>query len=427
MSLEVIYKKIYGLRTKVLEYWGVYGVSVLMNCIGSEEVISGSRTFIEVITDWANPAVLILLVLTFAVILFYLSLAFLRHYSMNQNFTAAFTKIMHSHSECPNIDKITYGLSWGKNKTLWLAPKMILGLETKQVVVADYNGVPYDFTGDLSSEFIGFEQSEYINKIRCLGNDLPRYMLSRYGSNFDKSNPLLTLQLRKTSWSACQFVWNRYVGVKDDSERERLQSTWRNKIIKEHLDSGLRVARYPNSLCLHLVIETGDGNALVTEISKEKENDYPTTKAVSLGEQLELSDFVDINDFRQDFVKEWVVRSLCEEFGLSDDKYHEEFDDASVRVLALNFEMDIYNFALVCTIKMRHDLTQFKKVVNATVEQKEITDMVELPLYNIPRVLLDYEKNKEEYHPSSYLRLLLFYLYKNGYRRTCKDFCALKH
>ena len=39
---------------------------------------------------------------------------------------------------------------------------------------------------------------------------------------------------------------------------------------------------------------------------------------------------------------------------------------------------------------------------------------------------MGYPGNKGEYHPSSYLRLLLFYLYKNGYRRTCKVFGRYK-
>ena len=230
--------------------------------------------------------------------------------------------------------------------------------------------------------------------------------------------------LAKTFWRHCQFVWKRYYGEENELEKREL---WRNQIVREHLESGLRVARYPNSFCLHLVIETENGNVLITEISKEKVNDYPTTKAVSLGEQIELSDFVEPKDFQEDFVKEWTKRAVCEEFGITAAQYEEEFEVASLRVLSLDMEMDIYNFALVCTIKMRHSCEQFTKIVNTTIEQKEISNMFELSINKIPDILMAYPNNRNEYHPSSYLRLLVFYIYKNGYRRTCKEFYSKGH
>lgn len=147
-----------------------------------------------------------------------------------------------------------------------------------------------------------YDASKDFAETKKLGNDLPRYMLTRYGSNFDRNNPMLTLQLRKSSWSQCQFVWhNRYYG---EEHAKEMQELWRYGIISEHMNSGLCVANYPNSFCLHLIIETKDGNVVITEISREKSNDYPTTKAVSIGEQLELADFIDKKDFQEDFVTE---------------------------------------------------------------------------------------------------------------------------
>ena len=139
-------------------------------------------------------------------------------------------------------------------------------------------------------------------------------------------------------------------------------------------------------------------------------------------EQIELADFIDQKDFQEDFVTEWTRRAVCEEFGLSEQQYERAFDEKSLRVLSLDFEMDIYNFALVCTMKMMHDCEEFKKLVSSTIEQKEISDMQDMHVEDIPVVLMGYPGNEKEYHPSSYLRLLMFYLYKNGYKRTCKVF-----
>ncbi len=423
--METLYKKLYGLRNTVLEYWLIYLVSVVMNYLGDQDVISGEQQFWQKMLDLGNAPVFILAILTAFMAAFYLLLAISGRYTRRQQPVAAFTDLMKAHSEETAHAKIAGGLVWGKNRTLWTAPNIVIGIEPKNVRVVDYNDTPFEFVNDeLRARFSVFEQSEAFKRTKSLGNNLPRYMLTRYGTNYDKSNPILTLQLRKTSWAFCQFVWhNRYFGEEDAEIKQEL---WRDSIISEHMNSGLRVANYPNSLCLHLIIETKDGNVLITEISQEKSNDYPTTKAVSIGEQLELSDFVDQRDFQDDFVTEWTRRAVCEEFGLSEDQFAEVFDEHSLRVLSLDFEMDIYNFTLVSTIRLRQTCEEFKRVVGSTIEQKEISDISELTLAEIPGILLRYPSNEGEYHPSSYLRLLLFYLYKNGYRRTCRAFVNWK-
>ncbi len=423
MSVEVLYKRMYGYRVKIAEYIAVYLISLVMNYLSDQDVLNGSHTVWQKMTDLNNSAVFVLVLLIGFAFLFYVLLAIFGYYTRKRNLSAEFTEIMKAHTEEIAQPAITGGLSWGLNRTLWMAPTMVLGLPSKSVMMANYDDTPYDFAPDLREDFDAFVASGYMKQIQKVGNDLPRYMLTRYGSNFDKENPLLTIQLKKTFWRHCQFVWRRYYGEENELEKREL---WRNQIVSEHLESGLRVARYPNSFCLHLVIETENGNVLITEISKEKVNDYPTTKAVSLGEQIELSDFVEPKDFQQDFVKEWTRRAVCEEFGITGAQYEEEFEVNSLRVLSLDMEMDIYNFALVCTIKMRHSCEQFTKIVNTTIEQKEISNIIELPLSEVPSILMEYPKNKDEYHPSSYLRLLVFYLYKNGYRRTCERICRMK-
>ena len=423
--MERLYKKLYGLRSTVIEYWAIYLVSVVMNYLGEGEVLSGEQTFWQKISDIENTPVIILVILTFFMSVYYILLFVSGYFAEKQEPVAAFTDLMKAHSDEIAHAKIAGGLVWGKNRTLWTAPSIVIGIEPQNVRVAEYKEDPFEFVDDeMKSSFIRFEGSEAFKKTQSLGNDLPRFMLTKYSSNFNKEKPILSLQLRKTSWGKCQFVWhNRYFGEKNEKE---LQKKWTESIVEEHMNSGLKVANYPNSLCLHLIIETKDGNVVITEISREKSNDYPTTKAVSIGEQLELSDFIDQRDFQEDFVTEWTRRAVCEEFGLSENQYQSIFDEKSLRVLALDFEMDIYNFSLVGIIRLRKTCEQFKRVVGSTIEQKEISDIQEMTLNEIPKVLMDYLKNKGEYHPSSYLRLLLFYLHKNGYRRTCATFGNLK-
>ena len=419
--METLYKRLYGLSNSVFEYWVVYLVSVVMNYLGEREVLSGKETFWQKFLDIENPPVFILVVLTMLMIVFYALLVVSGHYSRKQEPVAAFTDLMKAHSDDIAHAKIAGGLVWGQDRTLWMAPNIVVGIEPQNVRIVEYKDDPFEFVNEnLRIACEVFENSKDFQKTRALGNDLPRFMLTKYSSNFNKNKPILSLQLKKTSWGKCQFTWyNRYYGEKD---AKHLQKQWTESIVAEHMNSGLKVANYPNSLCLHLVIETKDGNVLITEISKEKSNDYPTTKAVSIGEQIELSDFVDQKDFQEDFVTEWTRRAVCEKFGLSEKQFEGIFEQKSLRVLSLDLEMDIYNFSLVCTMRMRQTCEQFKRVVSSTIEQKEISDIMEMSQSEIPDVLLKYPNNKGLYHPSSYLRLLLFYLYKNGYKRTCKRF-----
>ena len=423
--MEILYKKLYNLRSTVLEYWAIYLISVVMNYLGEREVLSGEQTFWQKMLDLGNAPVFILVVLTVVMVVFYALLGISGYYTRKQEPVAAFTDLMKAHSDETAHAKIAGGLVWGKDRTLWTAPNIVIGIEPQDVRVTEYKEELFEFEDkELRAACARYEGSEEFGKTRALGNDLPRFMMTKYSSNFNKERPILSLQLRKTSWGQCQFVWhNRYHGEEGAKER---QKEWTEHIVAEHMNSGLKVANYPNSMCLHLIIETKDGNVLITEISREKSNDYPTTKAVSIGEQLELADFIDQKDFQEDFVTEWTRRAVCEEFGLGAGQYERVFDEKSLRVLALDLEIDIYNFTLVGVIRLRQTCEEFKRTVGSTIEQKEISDIQEMKPEEIPAVLMGYPGNKGEYHPSSYLRLLLFYLYKNGYRRTCKVFGRYK-
>ena len=76
-------------------------------------------------------------------------------------------------------------------------------------------------------------------------------------------------------------------------------------------------------------------------------------------------------------------------------------------------------------MKLRYDCEAFRNLVSSTIEQKEISDIQDMSLEEIPKVLMGYPENEKQYHPSSYLRLLMFYLYKNGYKRTSKVFMKI--
>ena len=211
--MEVLYKKLYGFRNTVVEYWAIYLISVVMNYLGEREVISGDQTFWEKMTDLNNSAVFILLLLTVVMVAYYLLLMVTGYYARKQEPVAAFTQLMKEHSIEQAHAKIAGGLVWGKDRTLWTAPNIVLGIEPKNVIVTHYDSEPFTFVEqELQEEYEEYVNTEAFQKTIALGNDLPRYMLTRYGGNFNKERPVLWMQLRETSWGLCQFVWHRYDG-----------------------------------------------------------------------------------------------------------------------------------------------------------------------------------------------------------------------
>ena len=186
-----------------------------------------------------------------------------------------------------------------------------------------------------------------------------------------------------------------------------------------------------NSFCLHLILEDSAGNAVLSRISSNKSNDYSGTWAATIGEQLSLEDFYNEKDNSTyaDFVTRWTERALEEEFDISKTDYtfagENELEDYvdmdSLRVLSIDLEGDIYNIALTATVRLRKTADELKALKGICFDSEELTELKACALYEIQDILLGYPDNNKEYHPSTYLRLLMFYLHKKGIRQTCVD------
>ena len=119
----------YGYRIKIAEYIAVYLISLVMNYLSDQDVLNGSYTVWQKMTDLNNSAVFVLVLLIVFAVLFYILLVIFGYYTRKQNLSAAFTDIMRAHTEEIAQPAITGGLSWGLNRTLWMAPTMVLGLQ----------------------------------------------------------------------------------------------------------------------------------------------------------------------------------------------------------------------------------------------------------------------------------------------------------
>lgn len=416
ISMELVYKYTRKYLGKLLELYVTYLAASFMGALASESVLNEKVTVWESLTDMNDTSNVVLLCITCFVILWIAVMFVAGLLSRNMSYSQQFMKLMDSHSNplLQNSGKTVLsngGFKWADDCTLWHAPQLVIGVDSDDVLVMQYDKEPFKFKNKRleNGRRKFYEKMEFQSNVVAMGNNQTRYMLTGFKENFDRSHPKLGIRIKKTEWSYCRYAWTN----------KRL----RTKNVRKFLEDIHAPIIMPNSFALHLIIETRDGNVLTTQVSGTKSNDYSNSIAISIGEQVELLDFHDHQDFTRDFVSMWVKRALCEEFGLSASSYEKCFDTDSISVLSLNLEADIFNFSLAVIVKMRMTKNEFIKEVNASFDTKEISRIGEMKSGEIVDVLLDYDPTaKRVYHPSSYLRLLLFYLNKNGIARTSRNF-----
>lgn len=248
-------------------------------------------------------------------------------------------------------------------------------------------------------------------------------MLNDCRVNGSHKNNRLLLDLGRTEWSQTTFIWHRF-GKKKGGE---INSNFLMKEYAKGITSGTNSNRFlSNSFCMHLIIETLDNQIVKTRISRNKRNDNAGTWAFSLGKQICSEDFCDGNNLRDDFVQIWMRRAFKEEYGLSKNDYLDIVDAHSLRILSIDFESDRYNFAMVCTVRLNYRFDTFKAKVFSLLRTEEAIEIEAIHLKEIPDILISYgdEKERKKYHPSTYLRILLFYMHRVGMAKAGHEIVA---
>lgn len=263
---------------------------------------------------------------------------------------------------------------------------------------------------------------------------MTRFAAVRIKPNFNDSDRKVEIELKKTDWSSLQFSW-KYMRRIDLFNHEILDKPNKAAVEKKLREAFLAVGSEElliNSLCLHLIIETKDHKAVLSRISKSKSNDYPSTWAATIGEQISLDDFYNKskNECYDDFVLRWTKRALLEEFDISsaemngdEDEYSRLVEESSLHVLSVDMEADIYNVVLTAVIRLKCSLKELEACQGISMDSEENTELKAVDLGEIRKILLGYPGNCEEYHPSTYLRLLMFHIYRDGISETCRAIC----
>ena len=322
-------------------------------------------------------------------------------------------------------------LSWGESKTVEVCSDILFGWKPGNVMIDSYDDVMYRFCREedrvrrfgsksyyfCDEDWLSFRDTPAFREVIRRGNNLPRFMLRSCTKNYNRKERKLLVSLGRSEWSQTSYVWDRF-GKKSGDEVDSAP------LMREYAPgvSGGSESEpaLPNSFCLHLLIETLDGMVILARISRAKANDNPGTWAATLGEQLEAEDFLTGSNFHDDFVARWTKRAFVEEFGFDENLYRNTVNEDSLRVLSVDFESDRYNFDLLCVVRLRCSFEAFNEKIAPTLALEEAVEIKGITLAEIPDILMTYrdETRRKDYHPSTYLRLLLYYLHRNGYSRT---------
>ncbi len=138
-------------------------------------------------------------------------------------------------------------------------------------------------------------------KRRRFDEDNTKFMLTENPTAFSDA-PGLLLTVKECKWSEMQFYRDNITKI---SERE---------LLLEELIEGSLVARFPHSLCMHMVVITADEKLLITQRAP-KVAYYSGLWSCSIEENLTTSDLRARQDMR---VVTWGMRALHEELGLNE-------------------------------------------------------------------------------------------------------------
>ena len=426
-------------KNKILGVTIAFASGVIINLITEAKTMFD---FLNTCFAINRPAILIMWLMILFTAFVYVAAELIDSLNKKQKPSALFHKIMTSYTAPELRDYGRNELSWGYNKNIHRAKDPGGWLPEAFMISSYIDNSEYEFPVKDSNlpaysrkYYREFLESDYARQCIAKGNNQERFAVVKIEPNFNRDTRKVAINIVKTHWLPLQFSWN-YLRLLD-SDNNPIENKPNKEAICQCIERAFMDADQPNqyiinSFCLHLIIESKDGNAVLAHISRNKQNDYPSTWAATIGEQIEKCDFYDktTNTMKHNFVQEWVKRALYEEFRIDnhsgdDDisELEEYFDMQSLRILSVDFEGDIYNIALTAVLRLKMDLDQFNSNKSNWIDTEEVTEFKTCDLNEIRDILLHFPDNCHLYHPSTYLRLLMFHLYKTGTKELCHSFC----
>lgn len=235
--------------------------------------------------------------------------------------------------------------------------------------------------------------------------DNPKIMLCRNPRSFTDTLPL-TLH-------TCETLYSHYLFYKD---RIAINSSRREPLIQELLVGEERVAKFPNTLCLHLVIVTFDGKVLISKRAPDVEY-YPNTWSCSIEENMALKDLKGEGGTAK-AVLEWGKRALLEELGLTETAYSTD----NLRILSVFLENDILNISLCGHVVLNIPSNQLSRIIRALPRMDYEFTAWDFLEYEDKDLMAEILSPALPYHPTSRYRMLMTLIKKKGIPKGAEKF-----
>lgn len=231
--------------------------------------------------------------------------------------------------------------AWGRCITLLTSQNLMAGWSINDIRF-NQDASFFQMPEELISDYNSFLEKEFVEL--QLKENIKRIMVSKVPISIPHQ-PFLNIFTMKIRWSEIAYFHHRM----------QTNPSMRSQYLKRFFDyaPGDEI-QIPNSLVLHLIVETSDGYFVFVKINNV--GDEPSTWALTVGMQLDESDLQ--NSSNNEIVSSWVKN------GLSKLNVEPNYDPANLRFMAFNLEGNKVNNALVAIVKLRYSKEQIEAILD---------------------------------------------------------------
>lgn len=327
VNLWTINKFLLWLKSKIVGGTIAYSSGIIINIITD---VKSTSEFLDICTSFSRPAIFLMWLFIGLMILVIILSMIVSNRTRKESPSSEFRKIMTLYTDKLLGEVGQNELSWGFNKNIHRSKDPAGWLPEAFFISSYQDNDEYQFplqndelSGYTREEYHHYSSSEKIQSCIRRGNNKERFSAQHIEPNYNNNDRKVEIKIIKTKWVPLLFSWNYFRRLDENNQlilnKQNLNQI-KNAMSKVFLDNKQDNDFMINSFCLHLILETKEGNVILARISRNKSNDYPSSWAATLGEQLEKVDFYDstTNSTYNDFVLRWVKRALLEEFDISD-------------------------------------------------------------------------------------------------------------
>jgi hypothetical protein len=284
------------------------------------------------------------------------------------------------------------GLGWGIALSLLDCPDFREGWQLSTVSVQHDDDSAFSLPREQKRLYERYFKEQF--EAMRFYDDRETFMLKRNPTAFSDS-PSLVLHTMRSRFSVMQFYRDVVIPRPQD----------RTALIDELVRGSLE-ARFPNGLCMEMVVVTRDDRVLLTKRSP-KLFYYPNAWSCSLEEQMRREDLA---EGPEKVLTTWAKRALWEELALDEEAY----DAGNLRVLSVFLQSAVLNISLCVYAPINLDSKRLGSILSAKPRSDwEFTEWRFLEVAE-GAIIREMNRRRGDFHPTTGYRMLMLLLKRFG-------------